>query len=125
VSTSDAEVVAEIGNGEKIHAARAELAATAGDRVTVLIRPEDMSVGAVKGITGARPSLAGVVRDISYHGDTFKLDVAVGDDALKVKVARESGAGMRPGQTIFLSWKPEAVRILPIAEPAAARGDGP
>jgi putative spermidine/putrescine transport system ATP-binding protein len=125
VSTSDTEVVAEIGNGEKIHAARGELAATAGDRVTVLIRPEDMSVGAVRGITGARPSLAGVVRDISYHGDTFKLDVAVGDDVLTVKVARESGAGMQPGQTIFLSWKLEAVRILPNAERAAARGDGP
>jgi putative spermidine/putrescine transport system ATP-binding protein len=125
VQSSGDEVVAEIGSGDTIHAARPELAATPGDRVTVLIRPEDMSVGTVKGLTGARPSLAGMVRDISYHGDAFKLDVAVGDDVLRVKVARESGAGMQPGQTIFLSWKPDAVRILPAADGAASDGDTP
>jgi putative spermidine/putrescine transport system ATP-binding protein len=125
VQASGDEVVAEIGSGDTIHATRPELAATIGDRVTVLIRPEDMSVGTVKGLTGARPSLAGIVTDISYHGDTFKLDVAVGDDVLRVKVARESGAGMQPGQTIFLSWKPDAVRILPAVDGAAAKGDAP
>jgi putative spermidine/putrescine transport system ATP-binding protein len=122
VQASGDEVVAQIGSGDTIHAARPELAATAGDRVTVLIRPEDMSVGTVRGLTGARPSLAGVVTDISYHGDTFKLDVAVGDDVLRVRVARESGAGMQPGQAIFLSWKPEAVRILPAADRVACEG---
>ena len=122
VQASGDEVVAEIGSGDTIHAMRPELAATAGDRVTVLIRPEDMSVGTVRGLTGARPSLAGVVTDISYHGDTFKLDVAVGDDVLRVRVARESGAGMQPGQSIFLSWKPEAVRILPAADRVACEG---
>ena len=63
--------------------------------------------------------LAGTLRDISYHGDTFKLDVAVGDDLLTVKVAREHGTTMTPGQEVFLSWKPTAVRVLP-----AADGDG-
>jgi spermidine/putrescine ABC transporter ATP-binding subunit len=123
VQASTDEVVAEIGSGDTIHAMRPELAATAGERVTVLIRPEDMTVGTVRGLTGARPSLAGVVKDISYHGDTFKLDVAVGGDLLRVKVARESGAGMQPGQTIFVSWKPDAVRILPAADGVASDGE--
>jgi putative spermidine/putrescine transport system ATP-binding protein len=117
------EVVAEIGSGDTIHAMRPERAATAGERVTVLIRPEDMSVGTVRGLTGARPSLAGVVKDLSYHGDTFKLEVAVGGDVLRVKVARESGAGMQPGQAIFLTWKPEAVRVLPAGDGAAFDGE--
>jgi ABC-type Fe3+/spermidine/putrescine transport system ATPase subunit len=125
VQASGDEVVAEIGSGDTIHATRPELAATPGDRVTVLIRPEDISVGTVRGLTGARPSLAGVVTDISYHGDTFKLGVAVGDDVLRVKVARESGAGMQPGQTIFVTWKPDAVRILPAANRVGFDGDAP
>ena len=37
--------------------------------------------------------LAGTCKEISYHGDTYKLDVAVGEDMLKVKVAREAAPG--------------------------------
>src|SRR5262245_39757378 len=121
VSTSGDDVIAEIGSGETIRTPRGAQVA-AGDRVTVLIRPEDMSVRTEP--AGAQPSLAGVVKDISYHGDTFKLDVAVGGDALKVKVARENGAGMEPGQPVVLSWKAGAARILPAVENPAAGGDG-
>jgi ABC-type Fe3+/spermidine/putrescine transport system ATPase subunit len=89
---------------------------SAGDRAVVLIRPEDMSVATNGEQVATQQSLAGVVKDISYHGDTFKLDIAVGDDALKVKVAREAAAGMEPGRPVFLTWKPAAVRILPVAD---------
>ena len=44
VEVSGADVTVELANGEIIQAARGELAAAAGDRVVVLIRPEDMSL---------------------------------------------------------------------------------
>ena len=42
--------------------ARGALAVSAGDRVVVLIRPEDMSVTHGAGSTRTRPSLAGIVQ---------------------------------------------------------------
>jgi spermidine/putrescine ABC transporter ATP-binding subunit len=118
VSSSGEEIIAAIGNGATLRAPRGTLAVSAGDQAVVLIRPEDMSVATSRGQVETQPSLAGIVKDISYHGDTFKLDIAVGDDVLKVKVAREAGAGMEPGRPVFLTWKPAAVRILPVADDA-------
>jgi putative spermidine/putrescine transport system ATP-binding protein len=125
-STSGDEVAVEIANGQIIRAAGGTCKVAVGERVVVLIRPEDMSVDASKERTDGQDVLAGILRDISYHGDTFKLDVAVGADMLKVKVAREHGAGMTPGQEVYLTWKSGAVRVLPVAERPdnAAAGDG-
>jgi putative spermidine/putrescine transport system ATP-binding protein len=118
VSSSGDEIVATIGNGDTLRVPRGTFEVSAEDRVVVLIRPEDMSVTTSREQAGPRPSLAGVVKDIGYHGDTFKLDIAVGDDVLKVKVAREAGVGMELGQPVFLTWRPAAVRILPVADDA-------
>src|SRR5258708_1724811 len=82
VTASGDEVAVEIGNGRTIRAARGTFAATAGDRVVVLIRPEDMSVCASKERAEGRDVLAGILKETSYHGDAFKLDVAVGTDTL-------------------------------------------
>ena len=54
----------------------------------------------------------GTVTDVSYHGDCYRLDIASGDRRLHVKVPRESGAGMAPGQTVTLAWRPDAARLL-------------
>jgi putative spermidine/putrescine transport system ATP-binding protein len=118
VSSSGDEIVATIGNGDTLRAPRGTLEVSGGDQAVVLIRPEDMSVITSREQAGPQPSLAGVVKDISYHGDTFKLDIAVDDDVLQVKIAREAGAGMELGQPVFLTWRPAAVRILPVADDA-------
>jgi putative spermidine/putrescine transport system ATP-binding protein len=125
-NTSGDEVAVQIANGQIIRAAGGTCKAAVGERVVVLIRPEDMSVAASKERTDGQDVLAGILRDSSYHGDTFKLDVAVGADMLKVKVAREHGAGMKQGQEVYLTWKSTAVRVLPAAERPddAAAGDG-
>jgi putative spermidine/putrescine transport system ATP-binding protein len=124
VTASGDEVAVEIGNGPTIRAARGTFAAAAGDRVVVLIRPEDMSVCASKERAEGRDVLAGILKEMSYHGDAFKLDVAVGTDTLKVKVAREHGARMRPGQEVFLTWRSATVRILPAADHPTGSADG-
>jgi spermidine/putrescine ABC transporter ATP-binding subunit len=110
------ELAVEIGSGERIHATRSAAAASQGSDAVVLIRPEDISVAATSEQTDGRDVLAGTIRDISYHGDTFKLDVAVGADVLKVKVARERGAGMERGDRVFLTWRSSAVRLLPAGD---------
>ena len=116
------ELTVELGNGEKIRAARGTSAAAAGSRAVVLIRPEDISVTATDQRTAGQDVVAGTIKDISYHGDTFKLDVALGADMLKVKVPRERGAGMEPGQKVFLTWNSSVVRLLPAADRASDAG---
>src|SRR5262245_37311567 len=118
ISSSGDDTVVAIGNGATLRAPRDTAAFVAGDRAVVLIRPEDMSVTSSGEQAGAQQSLAGVVKDVSYHGDTFKLNIAAGDDILKVKVAREAASGMEPGRPVFLTWKPAAVRILPVTDGA-------
>src|SRR6266511_1089411 len=83
IEVSGAEVTVELANGEIIQAARGEIDAVAGDRVVVLIRPEDMTLHTASAQGDGHHSLAGIVQDVSYHGDTFKLDVAVGEETLK------------------------------------------
>jgi spermidine/putrescine ABC transporter ATP-binding subunit len=117
------EFAVEIGSGEKMHVARGSSAAAPGSRAVVLIRPEDISVTATGERTAGQDVLAGTIKDISYHGDTFKLDVAVGTDVLKVKVARERGAGMERGDNVFLTWRSSAVRLLPAADRTSGTGD--
>jgi ABC-type Fe3+/spermidine/putrescine transport system ATPase subunit len=102
---------------------RGSSAATPGSRAVVLIRPEDISVTVTGERTAGQDVLAGTIKDISYHGDTFKLDVAVGTDVLKVKVARERGAGMERGDSVFLTWRSSAVRLLPVADRISDTGD--
>jgi putative spermidine/putrescine transport system ATP-binding protein len=120
------EIVVEIGSGETIRATRGARATPEGSRVVILIRPEDMSVAMTPERGDGHDALTGHVKDISYHGDTFKLDVAVGEEVLKVKVAREHGAGMERGRQVFLRWKSAAARVLPSAEVPddAAHGGG-
>src|SRR5262249_19665137 len=80
------EVVVELASGAIIRAHPGTFAAPEGSRVVVLLRPEDMSVAATTECLDAQDVLNGTIKDISYHGDAFKLDVALGDEVLKVKV---------------------------------------
>jgi len=106
----------QIGSGAVIRAASGQFAAAVGDRVFVLIRPEDMTVHpAASDQAGGHDRLAGTVTELSYHGDIFKLTVAVGADILKAKVAREQGGDFEVGRQAVLTWTPTAARLLPAA----------
>jgi hypothetical protein len=41
---------------------------------------------------------------------------------VKVKVPRERGAGMEPGQKVFLTWHSSVVRLLPAADRTSDAG---
>ncbi len=111
------------GNGAVIHAAPPAFPASAGDHVFLLIRPEDMTVRPLT--TEPSPQgdqIVGILKERSFHGDVFKLGIAVGGDMLKAKVAREVGGSFEIGQWIALTWKNGAVRLLPAMRDDAASG---
>ncbi len=94
-----------IGDGAVIRAMPGQFAAAVDDHVFVLIRPEDMTVHlATPHQSGGNDHLVGAVTELSYHGDVFRLNVAVGDDILNVKVAREQGGDFDVGRRVLLTW---------------------
>jgi spermidine/putrescine ABC transporter ATP-binding subunit len=127
VEASPAGFSVKIASGQVLRAARGQWAASVGDRAALLLRPEDMTVLVESERLNDRDSADGTVKDINYHGDAYKLEVAVGGETLKVKVARPQGSDIRPGQHVFLSWPCAAARVLPIARHEHGRprdGDG-
>jgi hypothetical protein len=65
----------------------------------------------------------GRIIEVSYHGDSYRLEIALGTDRLKVKVPRVSGAGLEPGHDVQVAWAPDAARLVPIDEgPAGGPG---
>jgi putative spermidine/putrescine transport system ATP-binding protein len=125
VGTSPDDVSVEIAGGETLRVKRGAIEASVGDRVVILIRPEDMTVRWSKGQLSGQDMLAGTVRELSYHGDTFRLEVAVGQDTLKVKVPRAEGAAMEPGLQVFLTWPAQAAKLPPATAPGGVPGAAP
>jgi len=110
-----------IGDGSIIRATSALSGAKLGDRAFVFIRPEDMTVRAATDAPAEGASrLIGTVKELSYHGDVFKLAIAVGGDTLTVKVARRQGGDFEVGRPVVLTWSANAARLLPAANDGAA-----
>src|SRR5437879_3014302 len=95
----------ELPSGEVIDAVQGTVAAKPGEEVVVLVRPEDIAIEWAPHASESRNTLTATLRDIAYHGDTFKLEVRVGSTAMTVKVARAHALRLAPGQQILLSWK--------------------
>jgi ABC-type Fe3+/spermidine/putrescine transport system ATPase subunit len=107
----------ELPGGEVVHAVQGAVAAKPSDAVVVLIRPEDIAIAWATQAAESRNTVTATLRDIAYHGDTFKLEVLVGSAAMTVKVARAHALALTAGQQLFLSWKTTAARLLPTVTP--------
>jgi putative spermidine/putrescine transport system ATP-binding protein len=112
----------KIDNGPVIRALPGQLAFSANGRAFLLVRPEDMAIE-LRSASRAQDHqrLEGTITELSFYGDVFKLGIAVGGEVLKAKVARDEAGGFAVGRQVFVSWKPDAARLLPATteDPAA------
>lgn len=124
VKTAERECAVRIGNRAVIAAPPAPFAAAAGDRAFLFVRPEDMTLQPASSVQPQDPSgLVGTVKELSFHGDVFKLSIAVGDDVLKAKVAREQCGSFEVGRQVVISWTPNAARLLPATSDGASSSE--
>jgi spermidine/putrescine transport system ATP-binding protein len=82
--------------------------------VWMAVRPEEIDITtreAPPPATGGEVRVAGTVARISYLGSHSAMDVTVGERSLRVLRANR-GDGLHVGDAAWLSWRPEAVRIL-------------
>jgi len=125
IETAGERCTVKAGDGSVIHTPRPKFAVSQGQRVFVLVRPEDMQAHSGTMPADGRERLAGTVTELSFHGDTFRLAVAAGRDVLKVRVPRAQGADFAMGRQVALTWATDAGRLLPVVDddlPDAAGG---
>ena len=90
--------------------------AAVGDSVAVALRPEKIALAAVAPPPGRDNALAGRVTEIGYRGDKSVYKIALDSGALikaaAANVARGDADTIGLGDTVFLSWPPEAGVVL-------------
>ena len=105
---------ARLGAVEMRHGATERLAA--GTRLTLAIRPEEITVGAA---VGAENRLVTRIRAIQFLGSFTRLSLALPDGApaLECDVAATAFAalGVAEGSELALALRPEALRVFPAA----------
>jgi putative spermidine/putrescine transport system ATP-binding protein len=112
---ADSSIAVEMDDGRILRVPNHEGIPPAGSKAALLVRPEDIVIAQQN--DGASTLISGAVLDVSYHGDCYRVNVATGGGIIRANTPRLAGIALEPGQTVTLSWRPEAARVLP-HEPA-------
>ncbi|RME38036.1 MAG: ABC transporter ATP-binding protein [Thermoflexia bacterium] len=84
-----------------------------GQRVTVAIRPERISLHAQPPNPMAVP---GIVRDVVYTGADIRYTIRMAEEITVLVRSPNTGNGSTPhflrNETVYLSWRPESARLL-------------
>jgi putative spermidine/putrescine transport system ATP-binding protein len=115
-------------HGAVIHVAPARFSAAPGERVFILIRPEDMiarpAPPAGPDAGNGREQLFATVKGLGFHGGYFNLDAAIGDEVVKIRVPRSQSACFETGRQVLLTWAHDTARLLPLGSGLEAAGGG-
>ena len=113
LESGDGAIRGRTSSGEILHALTSTFIPAVGDRATVLIRPEDVKVGVVGAVDALGTSLSGALTDVSYSGDCFKLTIAIGQEAFKVRVPATERLELQSGRQTKVQWKMGSAKVLP------------
>jgi putative spermidine/putrescine transport system ATP-binding protein len=92
-----------------------------GARVALVLRPEEIALRLPGETAAGGPSLSGKVAEIGYQGDSYRLRVAAGSEAIKLKVPPHLALALKPGMAVELTWARDAARVLPLDGGESAR----
>ena len=103
--------------GLTITVRRRDASAGVGARVAIVLRPEDIALHRPGEAAAVGPTLSGAIAEVGYQGDSYRLSVAVGGEALKVKVPPHVAVAIQPGMAVQLAWDGNAARLLSLDGP--------
>jgi spermidine/putrescine transport system ATP-binding protein len=111
MSADGADTVVRLTCGPTVRAA-GERIPSAGDPVSVMIRPERLTLAMEPGVDGS--SLAGTVRDVIFQGSSARVELVLDDDtAVVTNVDPDDDLPfLRPGSPVYAIWKPGAAYLL-------------
>ncbi|MCF7967793.1 MAG: spermidine/putrescine ABC transporter ATP-binding protein PotA [Methylococcaceae bacterium] len=110
---------ADIAIENRIFPLSAPLCLSPGERVVVLLRPQDLQMEIVGPKQPGEGRLTGVIKDRTYKGMT--LDTLIRLDSGTVLRASEffdgDDAALTPGQRVAVGWTPNSPSVLPADAP--------
>jgi spermidine/putrescine transport system ATP-binding protein len=110
---------ADIAMENRVFPLSAPLSLSPGERVVVLLRPQDLQMEIVGPKQPGEGRLTGVIKDRTYKGMT--LDTLIRLDSGTVLRASEffdgDDAALTPGQRVAVGWTPNSARVLPADAP--------
>jgi ABC-type Fe3+/spermidine/putrescine transport system ATPase subunit len=114
IVSSDADTVAvALDIGVTMTLPRRDATAVAGQRVALVLRPEEIAVQFPGDPAPGGAGIAGQVTEIGYLGDSYRLSVMVDGVAITVKLPPHRATAIAPGAQVSLAWDAAAARLLP------------
>lgn len=84
--------------------------------IAIAVRPEKLKIATTEPKSAKAIKIQGQVRDVAYYGDTSHVVIMAPNDLeLAVNVQNDSrtgGAGVSPGQKVWVHWSPDDTLIL-------------
>lgn len=90
-------------------------AATAGERVTLAVRPEKVAVMPIPPTTGApRDAVTGKIRQVTFHGESLRyiVDLDDGESLVAIEPIYSRESGLEPGTPVWAQWRSEDVFLF-------------
>ena len=86
---------------------------TAGDAVTIALRPEKLNLTKEKPSAKGEIGMSGVVKDVAYYGDTSQVIVTVADNTdIEVSVQNDSRLGGSLASRQGRRYGPRSIRMM-------------
>ncbi len=103
--------------GSSLKARPGETTIEPGGHATLMIRPERVRVS-MEAPTGDVATVPATVTDLTFQGPVVRLSLAAPDDSTIVAHvgAEQDLPLLRPGDSVHVSWAPEASLVLPAAD---------
>ncbi len=122
VGTSGDRVSARVGGGALVESPLLDRSFTAGQKVTVMLRPERISLEERE--LDGRAGIWSTVTNQVFHGASSDVHVETEDGTeLVADLEADDGLSCRPGERLWITWKPGSAFVLPeVTEHAGATG---
>jgi tungstate transport system ATP-binding protein len=84
-----------------------------GDKVSVLVRPEDVTLSLAKETTSARNALQGNISRVTSVGPLVRIELDCGFPLIGLVTRRSAQElGLTPGKRVYASFKATAIHII-------------
>jgi len=120
VSSDASQVTVQVGDST-VQSMPGQTRYSSGDDVLATIRPEKVRLLADGDDVGNCSVLPGTVREVLFHGSSYRLEVDVGADRLfdvdvQLELALNASDICGPGDVVRLAINPDMVSVFPIEE---------
>jgi len=106
----------EVGlEGAQIDVSSDQSGLSVGDRISVLVRPEQITIENAGVPAGSENRILGTILKSVYFGDRFDVTVQTSAGVVVANIMRRSATyhGLEPGESVWIAFHPSAIALAP------------